>query len=136
MKIVLDSNVLLVAIGRRSQYRPIWNAFIEGKYQLIISEDIIHEYEEILIQHSAPGIADFVKEIFIESPDVSIQQIFYKWEAIEADPDDNKFFDVAVASNVDYLVTNDAHFNIIKNLKFPAVRIISAGEFLNILISL
>jgi len=55
MKIVLDSNVLLVAIGKRSKYRPIWDAFVEGKYQLIVSEDILHEYEEILLTHSAPG---------------------------------------------------------------------------------
>jgi|GEM_PF-1037140 len=52
MKIVLDSNVLLVAIGKKSKYRPIWDAFIEGKYQLILSEDILHEYEEILLQHT------------------------------------------------------------------------------------
>ena len=136
MKIVLDSNVLLVAIGRKSQYRPIWNAFIEGKYQLIISEDILHEYEEILIQHSAPGISDYVKEIFIESPDVIIQNIFYKWGAIEADPDDNKFFDVGVAANADCIVTNDAHFNIIKDLPFPSVKIITAKEFLDIVINL
>lgn len=31
--------------------------------------------------------------------------------AITHDPDDNKFFDVAVAANADYLVTKDAHFN-------------------------
>ena len=48
MRIVLDSNVLLVAIGRKSKYRPIWDFFLEGKYQLVISEYIIHEYEEIL----------------------------------------------------------------------------------------
>jgi hypothetical protein len=27
MKVVLDSNVLLVALGKRSRYKPIWNAF-------------------------------------------------------------------------------------------------------------
>jgi putative PIN family toxin of toxin-antitoxin system len=130
MKVVLDSNILLVAIGRRSSYRPIWDAFIEGKYQLVISEDIVHEYEEILNQHSAPGIADYVKEIFVESPDVIIQQIYYRWGAIYKDPDDDKFFDVSVAANVDYLVTNDAHF------QFPSVNIITGNEFLDIITDL
>jgi predicted nucleic acid-binding protein len=69
MKVVLDSNVLLVALGKRSKYRPIWDAFIVGQYQLIISEDVIHEYEEILHQHSAFGVAELVMEIFVESPD-------------------------------------------------------------------
>ncbi len=48
MRVVLDSNVLLVAIGRKSRYRPIWSSFIEGKYNLVISQEILHEYEEIL----------------------------------------------------------------------------------------
>jgi uncharacterized protein len=60
MKVVIDSNVLLVAIGKTSKYKLIWSAFIEGKYQLIISEDVIHEYEEVLKAHSAPGAAEIV----------------------------------------------------------------------------
>jgi putative PIN family toxin of toxin-antitoxin system len=131
MKVVLDSNVLLVAIGKRSSYKPIWNAFIAGKYQLIISEEIIHEYEEILKQYSAPGAAEIVLEIFIESPDVIFKHVYYSWNAITHDPDDNKFFDVAVAANADYLVTNDAHFNVALKLSFPKVNIISIDAFLN-----
>ena len=41
MKVVLDSNVLLVALGRKSRYRAIWEAFADGKYQMIISDDCI-----------------------------------------------------------------------------------------------
>jgi uncharacterized protein len=133
MKVVLDSNVLLVALGKRSKYRPIWDAFIEGKIQLIISDEVVFEYTEILQRFSAPGLAEIVLEIFIESPDIVLQQIYYNWNAIEADPDDNKFFDVAVAANADYLVTNDAHFNSVKNSTFPSVAIISAKEFLAII---
>jgi putative PIN family toxin of toxin-antitoxin system len=133
MKVVLDSNVLLVAIGRRSKYRPIWEAFINGRYQLIICEEIIHEYEEILKEHAAPGAAEIVMEILIESPDVIFKRISYAWNVIPKDPDDNKFFDVAVAGNTDYLITNDLHFNEAKNEQFPRVNIISADKFLEII---
>ena len=133
MKIVLDSNILLVAIGKRSRYRPIWTAFIDGKYNLIVSEDVIYEYEEILQQYSAVGIADILMEIFIESPNVIYQQVYYSWNAIKQDPDDNKFFDIAIAGNADYLVTNDAHFNIVKQLSFPGIKIITADEFLDLI---
>jgi len=133
MRIVLDSNILLVAIGRKSRFRPIWNAFIEGKYKLIISDEVMFEYEEILQQHAAPGVADLITEMFFESPEVIQQQIYYSWNAIKQDPDDNKFFDIAIAGNADYLVTNDAHFNLAKELPFPAIKIITADEFLNIL---
>jgi putative PIN family toxin of toxin-antitoxin system len=133
MKIVLDSNVLLVAVGKKSRYRPIWDAFIAGKYQLLISEDIVHEYEEILQSYSATSVADIVLEIFLESPDVIYHRIYYNWNAITNDPDDNKFFDIAIAANADYIVTNDTHFNEVSKLPFPSVKIISADDFLEIL---
>ena len=82
MKVVLDSNVLLVALGKRSSYRPIWDSFIDGKFQLVISDEIIFEYTEILQRHSAPGLSDIVMEIFVESPDVIFQQVYYNWNAI------------------------------------------------------
>ena len=134
MKIVLDSNVLISSIGRKSSLRPIWDAFVEGYYQIVISEDILKEYEEILLEHSAPGAAEIVMEIFIESPDVFTQKVYYNWNVISSDPDDNKFFDIAVAANVDYLITNDRHFDVVKTITFPKVNIISAEDFLKILL--
>lgn len=136
MRVILDSNVLLVAIGKRSRQRPIWEAFLSEKYQLIISEEIIHEYEEILNEHSAPGAAGVVMEILSESPDVIYKRIYYAWNIIKADPDDNKFFDAAVAGEADFLVTNDNHFNEAKKLPFPAINIISSDDFLQILSNL
>lgn len=133
MRIVLDSNVLLVALGKHSRYKSIWQAFVKGIYKVVTSEYILHEYEEILLEHAAPGIADLVLESFVESPDVIYQRIFYNWNAILADPDDNKFFDAAVAGDADFLVTNDAHFNEAKKLEFPVVNIINADKFLEIL---
>jgi len=133
MRIVLDSNVLLVALGKRSLYKLIWQTFAKGLYKIVVSEEILHEYEEILLQHAAPGIADLVLESFVESPDVIYQRIFYNWNAIPADPDDNKFFDAAVAGDADFLVTNDAHFNEAKKMEFPFINIISANKFLEIL---
>ena len=133
MKIVLDSNVLLVALGKHSRYKSIWQAFVKGIYKVVVSEDILHEYEEILLEHAATSIVDLVMESFVESPDVIYQRIFYNQNAILADLDDNKFFDAAVAGDADFLVTNDAHFNEAKKLEFPVVKIINADKFLEIL---
>lgn len=132
MTVILDSNVLLVAIGRNSRFRPIWNAFVYGKIRLGLTQEILHEYEEVLQEHSAPGAFEIVSNIFAESPDVVFKHIYYQWNAITADPDDNKFFDAAVACNADFLVTNDAHFNVVKNIAFPKVNIYSADEFMQI----
>ena len=45
------------------------------------------------------------------------------------DPDDNKFVDIAISSNSTYLVTNDHHFDVLKQLDFPSVNIVSLKEF-------
>jgi uncharacterized protein len=136
MLVVLDSNVLLVAIGKRSRYRPIWQAFVGGKFEIGLCQEILHEYEEVIVEHGAPGAFDIIGNILTESPDVVFKHIYYRWEVITADPDDNKFFDIAVACNADYLVTNDAHFNVAKNLDFPKVKICSIETFLEIVLKM
>lgn len=60
-------------------------------------------------------------------------EVYYFWNLITVDPDDNKFIDAYVAADADYLVTNDAHFNEVKKVNFPLVNIVSADEFLEIL---
>ena len=47
--------------------------------------------------------------------------------------DDNKFADLAISGNVDYLVTNDKHFNVLKSLNFPTVQVVDLEEFRKIL---
>lgn len=133
MKVVLDTNVLLVAIGKRSPFKPIWKHFIEGSFQVIVSEDILHEYEEIIRNHGAPGAAELVMDILEISADVIYKRIYFAWQAIPNAPDDNKFFDAAIAGGADYLVTNDAHFKEAALREFPNVKIISAEQFLSVL---
>lgn len=45
------------------------------------------------------------------------------------DPDDNKFVDCAIACNAKYLVSNDKHFRILKDIPFPKVELLTAQEF-------
>ncbi|MFT3949076.1 MAG: hypothetical protein QM763_19080 [Agriterribacter sp.] len=87
-------------------------------------------------EHSAPGVAELVMDILSISPDVIYKRIYYAWNIIKADPDDNKFFDAAVVGNADFLVTSDAHFNEALNIIFPRVNIISAEYFLAFLCDL
>ena len=54
---------------------------------------------------------------------------YYRWELIVADPDDNPFADCAIAVSADALVTQDRHFNILKNTPFPKVNLMNIDEF-------
>ena len=52
------------------------------------------------------------------------------FELLPADSDDNKFVDCAVASDAEYIVTNDKHFNPLKNIAWPKVEIIKQVDFI------
>ncbi|MGI9160378.1 MAG: PIN domain-containing protein [Saprospiraceae bacterium] len=48
MKIVLDTNILLVIISCRSPDHLIFEALLEGNFHLCVSSEILLEYEEII----------------------------------------------------------------------------------------
>ncbi len=56
--------------------------------------------------------------------------VYYRWNLIKQDTDDNKFVDCAIAANANFIVTNDKHFKGLKNISFRKVEVISADEFL------
>ena len=57
-----------------------------------------------------------------------------QWHLLaDTDADDDKFVDCAIACGADYLVTNDKHFNKLREVLFPVVPIIRAEDFLILL---
>ncbi len=133
MKIVLDTNVLLVSISRRSRYHPIFQAFENKRFSLLLTTDILLEYEETISWHLGAETARNILEGFQRVDNVGHIEKYFYWNLITSDPDDDKFVDCAVAGNVDFLVTNDGHFNVLKNIPFPKVEILSADAFLELL---
>ena len=133
MLVVIDTNVLIAIVPSKSKYHLVYRMIKENKISLALSSDILLEYEEQLkirykdfsVDEELQGIIDG-SNVFLYIPD------FY-WNLISADPDDNKFVDCAVAANADFIVTNDAHFNILKTISFPKVNTISLQEFILLL---
>ena len=133
MKIVLDTNIILVSIPRKSKFRMIFNKLLSDSYDLIISNKIINEYHEIISQKANSTVANNITELLLSLNNVQKQEVYFQWNIIENDKDDNKFIDCAVAGNADYLVTNDKHFNVVKQIDFPPLQIINIDEFMTIL---
>jgi uncharacterized protein len=72
---------------------------------------------------------EIVLDELLNLPQTEHIEAFYKWQLIEEDKDDNKYVDVAIASNADYIITNDKHFKVLQNIPFPKVQILSLQEF-------
>ena len=117
MRIVLDTNSLLVSIGRQSKYRPIFDALLSGKIKLLISNDIVNEYLEKLEEKTSVIVATNILDFMMRSPDVEKVEIHFKWSIITNDEDDNKFVDCALNGQANFLVTDDKHFNVLKRIQ-------------------
>jgi len=130
MKVVIDTNVLLSSIARSSKERPIFDGIIQSKFVLAVSNDIIGEYAEVLERNITPKISENIMDFLMELNNVQKTDIFFKWNLIHKDPDDNKFVDCAISAGVKYVVSEDKHFRILKDIAFPYVEVITADEFL------
>ena len=128
--VVIDTNCLLQIIARKSPYRPIWNAYLAGKYQLCVSNEILDEYQEILEQQITPTVAENVILLILNRNNTLLIDPHFRMELITKDPDDNKFVDCAFAAGADYLVSEDSHFNLLHNTPFPMLNLVTLDEFM------
>ena len=133
MKVILDINALLISISKKSKYRILFDCLLTGKYDLIISNDILSEYIEIIQLKTNTLIATNIAEMLLHLPNVKKVDIYYEWKLMTNDPDDNKYIDAAVSGGADYLVSNDQHFNILTQVRFPAIKRITIDAFLEML---
>lgn len=127
--IVLDTNCLIQTLPSKSPYHKVWSDVLDGKICMCVNTDILEEYEEILAQKTTPEIARNVVEAIANLTTTIMQNTYVHFELLPADSDDNKFVDCAVASDAEYIVTNDKHFNPLKEIPWPKVEIIKLAEF-------
>ena len=115
------------------RYYWLYDAFEAEQFEWLISNEILTEYIEKLTEFYSEQTALLVYSIISTAVNVTFTEPYFKWQLVEADPDDNKFADLAVAGSVDYLVTNDKHFNPLKTLDFPKLTIVSLDQFKKII---
>ena len=128
--IVLDTNCLLQALPSKSPYHKVWTEVLDGKISLCVNTDILEEYEEVLARKTTPEIAKNIVDAIANLTTTTMQNSYVHFELLPADSDDNKFVDCAVASDAEYIVTNDKHFNPLKDIPWPKVEIIKIAEFI------
>ncbi|MBR4513047.1 MAG: putative toxin-antitoxin system toxin component, PIN family [Bacteroidales bacterium] len=130
MRIVLDTNCLLMAISDRTHYHRVWQAFVNNEYTLCVTNEIIEEYVEVIGRNINQHVAETVVYIIMTRNNVLHIDPHFRFRLIESDPDDNKFVDCAIASNAKYIVSQDHHFDVLKRIPFPKVDVISIDSFL------
>ncbi|MFZ4632928.1 MAG: putative toxin-antitoxin system toxin component, PIN family [Saprospiraceae bacterium] len=130
LRVVLDTNIIISSLSLKSPYRAIIDCFLEGKFNLFLSNEIMAEYEEKIRERYDQTTADLFLDALSISLNVYQIETFYKLRLIYPDMDDNKFVDCAFAANAHVLVTNDRDFNVLKTIEFPKINIMRLETFL------
>ena len=110
MKIVLDTNVFISGIffsGPPAQILKAWN---DQKFQIVISKEILSEYQrvahELSKKFSAVDIVPIIELLTIYGEIVETEGVSV---TVCEDPDDNMFLECAIASNSKIIVSGDKH---------------------------
>jgi putative PIN family toxin of toxin-antitoxin system len=127
IKAVIDTNVFISAILWKGTPQKVLEKWSQGKFKLIVSNEIVLEYEEILnrllnhsqqITHRAIETvrlhAEYVQPISLPKP-------------ICRDPDDDIFIGTALSAKADYIVSGDKDLLSLKEIM--NTKIVTPREF-------
>jgi len=120
VKAVIDTNVILSGLlSQKGASYKLLQLIPKKLFTIFISVPLILEYESILLKNirkinvSKTEIDNFLDYICAISEHASI---YYLWRPILKDPYDDHILELAVSSNVKYIITfNISDFNEAKN---------------------
>lgn len=139
MNVVVDTNVVvsrfLSSKGTPAHIFEHWQA---GTFELLVSEDILTEYERVLnypdlrARHhlSAAEIADIISDFRKFAVHIAVEETP---QVIKKDPDDDKFLVCAAAGGAAYIVSGDPHLLALK--EYQEIPILPPAAFLSLLSS-
>ena len=84
-------------------------------------------------QKTSSIVAKNVIDLLLKSKNVEYITPHFKFRLIEADHDDDKFVDCAFAANATYIVSDDSHFEVLKEIQFPKLLVLKLKKFLELL---
>ncbi|MCI0553527.1 MAG: putative toxin-antitoxin system toxin component, PIN family [Anaerolineae bacterium] len=130
-RVVLDTNIF-VSMALGGQVGKINDEWRAGKFILVVSNEIVSEYLDVLqrpkLHLKSRTIATIVNRIYRKAEFVAPEEKIF---VVLADTSDNKFIEAAIEGKTDYIVSGDKHLLDLK--EFQSIPIITAREFLDIL---
>ena|SRR6266540_3635853 len=130
-KVVLDTNVIVSSlIGTSYPKQIIFDFVLNKKLIVCISTEIFSEYIEVLNREKFLKYPEFVAKADIVTSklyDLAIKLTpFFKLNIVN-DESDNKFIELAVFANADFLITGNTHH--FKMDKYENVKIVTPEVF-------
>ncbi len=129
-KVVLDTNILISALGWNGKPRQIFRNCIEGDLELIISSQQLEELVRVM-NYPKFQFTQEEKEHFLNIllSMANLVEIRGNIQLIKEDPDDNVILETAIIGKVNYLISGDPHLLNLKEVM--SIKIVTAAEFLD-----
>ena len=129
MRVVLDTNIFISMTlgGLVGKINDSWKS---GKFTLVVSDEIVSEYLNVLQRPKFHLEAETVVAILgriQRRADFVTPAIKIHW--VEADPNDDKFLEAGLEGKADYIVSGDSHLLDLKI--FRGIEFLSAREFID-----
>ena len=128
MKIVLDTNVFISGIFFTGPPSQILKAWKENKIQILLSKEILDEYQRV-----AEELSNKFPSVDIE-PIIELLTIYGEVVETEGitvsacqDPDDNMFLECAIAGNSKVIVSGDNH--LLKISGYQGIAVVKPRDF-------
>lgn len=130
-KLIIDTNVIVSAlISRGIPFEIVYNLALVGKVQLYISQAMLKEYITVLGREKFSKIANFKSNAYIVIEMINELSVMAEPKVnveLLRDNDDNKFLELALEVEADFIVTgNTRHFTI---PKIGSARIVTPSEY-------
>lgn len=127
-KIVLNTSVLVAAIGWSGYAEQVVNLWKAGRIQLVLNDEIVDEYLDVVARWVPPAALPEWQLWFSHPTKVTHIHIHLRKLHLSRDVTDNKFVDVAVSGEAKYIVTRDKDLLVMGG--FRGIRFVGPKEFL------
>ena len=134
MRAILDTNVFVSGVFFTGPPRRILEAWRDGKLQLILTQEILEEYQrvgEVLAeQFPAVELRPMIEWVTINAEVFPSQTMP---EPISDDPDDDKFIACALISRCKLIISGDRH--LLKVSGYRGIRVMKPRQFVTQMLS-
>jgi len=130
VRIVLNTNVFVSGVFFSGPPYQILKAWRDGKVQLVISQEILEEYQRVgeTLAYQFPGV-DLGPILELVTVKAELTQAPRLPEPVCDDPDDDKFLACALASNSEVIISGDKH--LLKVSGYCGINILRPRKFLD-----
>jgi putative PIN family toxin of toxin-antitoxin system len=130
VRVILNTNVFVSGVFFAGPPYRILEAWRDGELQLVVSEEILEEYQRVgeTLAEQFPGInLQPIIDLVTTNAEIFPNQILRG--SVCEDPDDDKFIACAIASRCKVIVSGDRH--LLKVSGFGGIKVMRPRQFID-----